>query len=398
MEELDRLVDSLTSEASEADPEVLRQRAKLAMVDAWREIVPQLRYKAEAGSMAWLRRYEGSAFDQCARRITPLTKSDYGRGRPTASFQRFIDEANAIARESKLLEKHSLETVGVLPIGTVNSFALWIAPDSANSKMAVFQLGLHECIDGLLRAVVAIEGWLPFELFDDIDFKSDGWHDSYRAAIDDCIDAHDEVISFVEHLLLRTLFVGHPQGMHHFPLATSSRELHRILLRHVELFRIGHEIGHVVAAAQGPHGAGSLPLHIGPTVVAVAPSTPEEEFIADMIGGGISDAGRPQRGRRMSAEVFRYAGVAPDLCLSMFALLEDAVTALGGCRVALDWHTSARARRQVRRDLLSEWGDKPGIVLGQRLQFVLEAVQRLILPKLKECIQRGAALSAVWHG
>lgn len=396
MEDFDAIVERLVAKAPILDPEAARLQSKLAVLDAWCEVAPLLSFKAGANSLEWLRRYARKAFTKSLQPIAPPCRVDYGGGRPSRSFQRAIDDAIGIARRHKLLAHGELGPICVLPIGTPNSLTCWASQQDDGSRHVVFQLGMHECLDGLLRSVLAVESLLPNEL-SQLDSSSDTWENNYREYIEHVLDAHGEIVMLTELLLAQTLLGGHPRGRQRLPLLIHSYPVHRILFRHVELFRVGHEIGHRMAVrAKRDQDLTKGPLRIGSTPVTASVHDMDEEIFADTVGFIIADCGL-ERDTRNLPPLLGYAHAGPDVCLSMFALLEDLVSELGGHRASVDRHAPARQRRRYRRHMVSEMGNQHSVVQGQRLALVLDALHARVRPMLVEHTVRGLRLSDVWQ-
>jgi hypothetical protein len=389
---VEHIVASLVKEAPELADEVREHRRKLDMLAAWQRKVPLLRAKSDAKCLAWLSSYTADIYGKTLSTAAGPTRQDY---QATDAFNKAVDTVLKIARAHELTPEGAMASVAFLPIKTSNSLTCILDKDGESCRLTVFQLGLHEFLDGLTRIVLAAESAYPLDAFVGFDPRDPAWKDRYRELISRCLDNHPEFEEALALLLLRTLFLGHPGGVQRYPIGTSVALMHEIVFRHVELFLIAHELGHAIQDSGSPGSGGMSSLHIGDSSVLVPARSPENEAFADVIGFTVADIGLDGIAEKLNG-FEEYALVGPDFCLSMLAFLEDILGALGARRAGADQHAPARARRQQRRDFLVENRSERTLVLGERFELVLDALYLRVVGRLQELIKGGKALHAAW--
>jgi hypothetical protein len=391
---VEHVLASLVKEAPELTVEVREHRRKLDMIAAWQRKVPLLRAKSDANCLAWLSSYTADIYGKTLSTAAGPTRQDYQAG-GAGAFNKAVDTVLKIARAHKLAPQGAMASVAFLPIKTSNSLTCIVDKDGESCRLTVFQLGLHEFLDGLTRIVLATESAYPLDAFVGFDPCDPAWKNRYRELISGCLDKHPAFEEALALLLLRTLFLGHPGGVQRYPFGESVELMHEIVFRHVELFLIAHELGHAMQDSGSPGSGGMSSLRIGDSSVLVPARSPENEAFADVIGFTVADIGLDETAEKFDG-FKEYALVGPDFCLSMLAFLEDILGALGARRAGADQHAPARARRQQRRDFLVAYRSEKTLVLGERFELVLETLYPRVVGRLQEPIKNGRALHAAW--
>lgn len=393
MNTVEYVLASLVKEAPELADEVREHRRKLDMIAAWQSKVPLLRAKSDAKCLVWLSSYTAEIYGKTLSTAAGPTRQDYQAARD--AFNKAVDAVLEIARVHKLAPAGAMPSVALLPIKTANSLTCILDKDGGSYRLTVFQLGLHEFLDGLTRIVLATESAYPLDAFVGFSPVHPAWKNRYRELISGCLDKHPAFEEALALLLLRTLFLGHPGGVQRFPFGASVELMHEIVFRHVELFLIAHELGHAMQDSGSPSSDGMSSLRIGDSYVKVPTHSPEDEAFADMIGFTVADIGLEGAAEKLDC-AREYALVGPDFCLSMLAFLEDILGALGAHRAGADQHAPARVRRKQRRDFLVACQNEKTLILGERLELVLDMLYLRVVGRLEKSIKDGKTLHAGW--
>lgn len=394
---LDDIVEHLIAGAEPVSAAAAVALRKVEMIEAWRAAVPYLEFRQRVSSLKWLSDYFTDIYGRWER-LSPRGPSagHIGNGKPSPEFGAAIDKVTKAATKHGMLGKDQrLPAACVLPLGTPNSMVLLLGDGNGGAtRHFAYQLGLREFMRGMATIVLALEESLPFELFDNASPpSSEVWLSMHREAVQTRLAEESLYVNAAEVLLAQTLFGGYSFTVQRLlPFATTTQPLVRILCEYADYFMVGHQIGNLMAEHPGNETSTKV---AGIAVTALIPA-PEEEAIADLVGFTLSDLCLDPRLKSKGDLISSFALVAPDFHLSCLDCLECAVSSLGGSRAEADLHPPARERREMRRDILREWNSKPTLVLGQRLQNMMDALLEKSMPLLANAVSRGITPSYVW--
>lgn len=345
--------------------------------------------------MEWLQRYVATTFLQ-AQSVSRLA-SRLNDGRPGPGFEALIGSTLRAAQGSGLLEETDLlGDVCVLPLGTPNS--LFLPTDGPTRRRVYFHSGMHECLDGLLRILCLIESALPMGGFEEVNFHGATWQTDYRQLVEESLEQNPDFVHLGAALMAQFLMAGHPCNWHRIPMVDPGFVSHKVMFRFIEVFRIGHEIGHALIASTTQEMELRLPIRIGGADVQILKTEKQEELVADMIAYAIVAATIDFEDDSLPRELQAYASVAPDLALSLLSFVERCLEAVGWSRPAADLHASPVARRYWRRQFLKEQDDLMPIKFGEHFEIVLSALEIQVVPEIHRSFDATFPLGPAWRG
>jgi hypothetical protein len=390
------VIAPLMEAAPPADLTSMEALKSLSCVEAWCDIVDIPLRRSNARAMAWLHRYCAEIYWRAQTVLAVPSTAHLNDGRPSPSFERVINSALQAARASGLVQETDLGEVYVLPIGTPNS--IFTPGDGPTRRRVYFQTGMHECLDGLLRILCSIELALPIEDFEQLDLDGDTWQATYRELVKECLKRNPSFVYLGTMLVERLLTAGHPCETHRIPMLTPGVLLQRVLLRFVEVFRVGHEIAHAWMPPVTSEADPSMLTRIGGANVLVRRTQMEEEFAADMAAYGIVAVAIDSAEDPLPRELVEYALVAPDLALSLQAFVEQCLDMMGWRRPPADLHASAIERRKWRRKFLEDQNDLKLIALGVRFEIALTELQDQVAQEIHQILGAAIQLNPAWRG
>jgi hypothetical protein len=390
------VVAPLIEAAPPADVASMKALEALSCIEAWCDIVGIPLLRSNTRAMAWLHRYCAETYVRAQTVPAFPSATHLNDGRPSPSFERVINSTVRAARASGLFQETDLGEVYVSPIGTPNS--MFTPANGPTRRRVYFQTGMHECLDGLLRILCLIESSLPMEGFEQVNLHGDTWQAAYRKMVEESLEENPDFVSLGTMLVAQLLMVGHPNYTHRIPMLNPGVLLHRMLLRFVEVFRVGHEIAHAFMPPVTSEADPSISTRIGGTDVLVRRTQKEEEFAADMIAYGLVVVAIDSAEDPLPRELVTYALVAPDLALSLLAFCEQCLEGAGWRRPPADLHASAIERRNWRRQFLEDQGDPKLIKLGQRFEIVLTELQDRVAQDMHQVLGAAIQLNPAWRG
>lgn len=335
--------------------------------------------KLENESSSEKERFSESDVDRICRdfKLTDITESDLDKERPYGDpllqqiFRPMIIEASKYAKQFGITDEE-LGEIGTLPIGTPNAMA--IAVPNSSEFVVVFQRGLPLFLNRMSKIALEADFNIRPESYREMRLDEDGWQDRYRSEIRDSLKRYEIPLNHLLSLMFFTIIANDPSlaPPHSVPFSVSLTRT--ILLYHMEMFVIGHELAHI--------GKGHLSSDKRKVVydfngrLHEALSTESaQEIEADIFGWTISDASalREPDGENKLFEEFYYYGVAaPGFFLSCVLCLERFTKLIHKDWCPCDTHPPTELRKSLRHYFLLDVGNRAGYVTAEKLDIVLD--------------------------
>lgn len=290
-----------------------------------------------------------------------------------------------------------LGVIGVLPVGTPNAIALSV-PESGET-LVLFQRGLPLVLNRLTKIVLSLDCAIDVAGFADLKIGEDGWQLRYRAALSRAAQSSPELAERFLGLMIATVAGGNPNAARPHQVSLTVAMLRAFVLSHMELFIIGHEIGHAVFGhLAGNCGTSRAMLAAGSVSAAVLTPQQSEELAADVMGYLIADTSAAKNADEFGLDIGDFAFCAPDFFFSCIAQLEDFMSLAHSGWSPADTHPPAASRRDARRGFLINAESERALLMGERLQLAIEELAALARPRFIEFVAKGGAGSHMWAG
>jgi hypothetical protein len=307
-----------------------------------------------------------------------LTQSDFDRELPFGDpllqqvFRPLIKRACLYGKKLGIVDKEIGE-IGTLPISSPNAMA--IAVPGTAEHVVVFQRGLPLLLNRMCKIALEADFNIKPESYPGLRLQEDGWEERYRQAIRESIIENDTPLMHLIGLMFFTIVKGDPSlaPPHHVSISVSTARL--ILLYHVELFIIGHELAHI--------GRGHLDSDNKRTIVDANGDQHEmiatesaQEIEADILGWAISDAcaldESAEQSTHLSRELYYYGIAAPGFFFSSVICLEKFTKLIDETWTPSDTHPPSEMRKEMRNLFLKDVDSRAGCVTASKLDIVLE--------------------------
>lgn len=301
---------------------------------------------------------------------TELDAADpYGDALLQRLFKPMMIRANRIALDLGLLKKE-VTNIGTLPVGTPNAMA--IAVPGTSDHVVVFQQGLPLFLNRMSKLAVSVEYAIPPETYEALPFADDNWQPQYRQCIAAALKKETHLGKRLLELLVVTIFDSNPNLATPHHVNASSSLVRAALLGSMEMFIIGHELGHV-SLGHLERSAKRSAISIGVDNFEVISPEYAQEIEADAFGYVISDASAFDQTNNSESDLFEHWMLAaPDFFFSCIAILERFMSVCGVDWSTADSHPDTKVRREHRRNFLKDVDNRAALVTGERLEIALE--------------------------